>query len=54
MKLYIKTVIFILVLSGTALWVNIYYSRAAVSEALSAQVTDSAAAAAADGDTPAA
>ena len=48
MKLYLKTVIFILLLSGTALWVNIYYSRAAVSEALSAQVTDSAASAAAD------
>jgi len=48
MKLYLKTVVFILALIGAALFVNIYFSKVAVSEAMSAQITDSAVSAAAD------
>ena len=46
MKLYAKILLFIFFLVGSALWVNLHYSRLAVSEAMSAQITDSAAAAA--------
>lgn len=48
MKLYAKVIIFILVLMGAALWVNIHFSRLAVSEAMSAQIFDAAANVAAD------
>jgi PAS domain S-box-containing protein len=48
MKLYIKILVFILFLVGAALGINIYFSKAAVSEAMSAQITDSAVSAAAD------
>jgi PAS domain S-box-containing protein len=46
MKLYAKILIFIAGLVGAALWVNIYFSRVAVSEAMSTQIADGAAAAA--------
>lgn len=48
MKLYLKTVVFILLLIGSAFWINIHFSGLAVSEAMSAQIADSAAASAAD------
>ena len=48
MKLYLKILIFILLLMGLALWVNIYFSRVAVTEAMSAQIADGAASAASD------
>lgn len=48
MKLYFKVLIFILVLISVALWVNIYFSRIAVTEAMSAQITDAAASVSAD------
>ncbi len=48
MKLYLKILIFILLLMGLALWVNIYFSRVAVTDAMSAQIADGAASAAAD------
>jgi PAS domain S-box-containing protein len=48
MKLYLKVLVFILLLISVALWVNIYFSRIAVTEAMSAQITDSAAAASSD------
>ncbi|MBI4351968.1 MAG: PAS domain S-box protein [Elusimicrobia bacterium] len=48
MKLYFKTVVFILLLIGSAFWINIHFSGVAVSEAMSAQIADSAAAAAGD------
>jgi len=46
MRLYAKILIFIAGLVGAALWVNIYFSRVAVSEAMSAQIVDAAASAA--------
>ncbi|MHB0996171.1 MAG: ATP-binding protein [Elusimicrobiales bacterium] len=48
MKLYLKVLVFILLLISVALWVNIYFSRLAVTEAMSAQIADGAAAVAAD------
>lgn len=48
MKLYVKILLFIVSLMGAALWANIHFSRVAVSEAMSAQITDSAASASAD------
>ncbi|HAN04419.1 MAG: hypothetical protein A2X29_07135 [Elusimicrobia bacterium GWA2_64_40] len=48
MKLYVKILIFIVVLMGAALWANIHFSRLAVSEAMSAQIFDAAANVAAD------
>jgi len=48
MRLYLKIILFILALIATGLWVNIYFSRIAVTEAMSAQIADSAASAAAD------
>lgn len=48
MKLFAKISLFILGLIGTALWANIHFSRVAVSEAMSAQIADGAAAAAMD------
>ncbi|MEI7528475.1 MAG: ATP-binding protein [Elusimicrobiota bacterium] len=48
MKLYLKTLLFILLLISAAFCVNIYFSSAAVSEAMGGQITDSAASAAAD------
>ncbi|OIO00169.1 MAG: hypothetical protein AUJ51_10775 [Elusimicrobia bacterium CG1_02_56_21] len=46
MKLYLKTVVFILFIVISAFWINIYYSGLAVSKAMSAQIADTAAAAA--------
>ena len=46
MKLYAKILIFIAGLVGAALWVNIHFSRVAVSEAMSNQIADAAASAA--------
>lgn len=43
MKLYLKTVVFILFLIGSAFWINIHFSGVAVSEAMSSQIADSAA-----------
>ncbi|HCC47084.1 MAG TPA: hypothetical protein DEQ38_03060 [Elusimicrobia bacterium] len=48
MKLFAKIILFILVMMGAALWVNIHFSRRAVSEAMSAQIADGAASAALD------
>lgn len=42
MKLYLKVLVFILALISLALWVNVYFSRLAVTEAMSAQITDAA------------
>ncbi|MCM2266561.1 MAG: ATP-binding protein [Elusimicrobiales bacterium] len=52
MKLHFKIFSFILVLVGVSLWVNIHFSGKAVTEALSAQITDNAAAAAGDVSAP--
>ena len=48
MKLYLKILVFILLLMSVALWVNIYFSRIAVTEAMSAQIADGAASATVD------
>jgi len=48
MKLYLKIMVFILVLISVALWTNRYFSRIAVTEAMSAQITDSAVSAVSD------
>jgi len=48
MKLYLKILVFILLLITVALWVNIYFSRIAVTEAMSAQISDAAVSAASD------
>lgn len=48
MKLYAKIVAFVLALISVALWVDIRFTRKAVTEAMSAQIADAAAAAAAD------
>ena len=48
MKLYIKVVTFVLGLICVALWVDIRFTRKAVTESMSAQIADSGAAAAAD------
>jgi PAS domain S-box-containing protein len=48
MKLHLKILLFIVLVMGAALWANIYFSRVAVSEAMSAQIADSAAAGALD------
>ncbi len=42
MKLYFKIVFFVLALISVALWVDIHYTKVAVTEAMSAQITDSA------------
>ena len=46
MKLYFKIVIFVLALIIVALWVDIHFTRVAVTEAMSAQIADSAVSAA--------
>lgn len=48
MKLHAKIFAFILALIGISLWVNIHFSSRAVTDAMSAQIADGAAAAAAD------
>lgn len=48
MKLYFKIVVFILLLIGAALAIDIHFSQLAVTEAMSAQLTDSAVSAASD------
>ncbi len=48
MKLYLKIVTFILFLTGSAFLINMHFSGLAVSEAMSAQIADSAAMVAAD------
>jgi PAS domain S-box-containing protein len=48
MKLNVKIFAFILALVGISLWVNIHFSGAAVTEAMSAQITDGAVGAAGD------
>lgn len=48
MKLFAKIILFILVMMGAALWVNIHFSRRAVSEAMSTQIADGASSAALD------
>jgi PAS domain S-box-containing protein len=42
MKLYAKILIFIIALTAAAFWVNVYFSRIAVTEAMSAQIADAA------------
>lgn len=46
MKLYFKIVIFVLALVSVSLWVDIHFTRVAVTEAMSAQIADSAVSAA--------
>ncbi len=46
MKLYFKIVIFVLALISVSLWVDIHFTKVAVTEAMSAQIADSAVAAA--------
>ncbi|HBE88125.1 MAG TPA: hypothetical protein DDW67_03170 [Elusimicrobia bacterium] len=41
MKLHLKIMLFVLGLIGAALWANIHFSRAAVAEAMTAQIADS-------------
>jgi signal transduction histidine kinase/HAMP domain-containing protein len=41
MKLHTKIMLFVLALIGAALWANIYFSRAAVAEAMTAQIAES-------------
>jgi len=48
MKLFVKIMLFVFVIIGTALSANIYFSRKAVAEGMSGQIADSAAAAAQD------
>ena len=48
MKLYLKVLLFLLMLISVALWVNIYFSRMAVTEAMSAQINDAAISTASD------
>jgi len=48
MKLHLKIFSFILALIGISLWVNIHFSRKAVADAMSAQITDNAASAVGD------
>jgi PAS domain S-box-containing protein len=48
MKLHVKIFSFILALIGISLWVNIHFSKKAVTDAMSAQITDNASSAVGD------